>query len=102
MNAKFGHSFPQFIGIFCRAINPAIATPLGDFASLDRGRVYFSANASYYIKLSGSLSWNFSLHGSWDNRPPGNLPGGVRNVVRVKLDVWQQPAKGTHEHSIAK
>lgn len=39
------------------------------------GRVYFSTNASYYIKLTGSLSWNFSFYGSWDNRPPGNLPG---------------------------
>jgi hypothetical protein len=39
------------------------------------GRVYFSTTASYYIKLTGSLSWNFSFYGNWDNQPPGNLPG---------------------------
>jgi Protein of unknown function, DUF481 len=39
------------------------------------GRVYFSTNASYYIKIIGNLSWNFSFYGNWDNRPPGNLPG---------------------------
>ena len=41
----------------------------------DPGRVYFSTNASYYIKITGSLSWNVSFYGNWDNRPPGNLPG---------------------------
>jgi len=41
----------------------------------DPGRVYFSTNASYYIKITGSLSWNISFYGNWDNRPPGNLPG---------------------------
>jgi hypothetical protein len=41
----------------------------------DAGRVYFSTNASYYIKITGSLSWNISFYGNWDNRPPGNLPG---------------------------
>jgi Protein of unknown function, DUF481 len=39
------------------------------------GRVYFSTNASYYIKLTGSLSWNVSFYGNLDNRPPANLPG---------------------------
>lgn len=39
------------------------------------GRVYFSTNASYYIKIIGNLSWNFSFYGNWDNRPPGNLRG---------------------------
>ena len=39
------------------------------------GRVYFSTNASYYLKIIGNLSWNFSFYGNWDNRPPGNLPG---------------------------
>lgn len=39
------------------------------------GRVYFSTNASYYIKIVGGLSWNSSFYGNWDNRPPGNLPG---------------------------
>jgi len=39
------------------------------------GRVYFSTNASYYIKITGNLSWNVSFYGNWDNRPPANLPG---------------------------
>jgi putative salt-induced outer membrane protein YdiY len=39
------------------------------------GRVYFNTNATYYIKITGNLSWNVSFYGSWDNRPPGNLPG---------------------------
>jgi len=39
------------------------------------GRVYFSTNASYYIKLIGGLSWNVSFYGNWDSQPPGSLPG---------------------------
>jgi hypothetical protein len=39
------------------------------------GRVYFSTNASYYIKITGNLSWNITFYGGWDNRPPGGLPG---------------------------
>ena len=39
------------------------------------GRVYFNTNATYYIKITGNLSWNVSFYGSWDNRPPANLPG---------------------------
>jgi hypothetical protein len=39
------------------------------------GRVYFSTNASYYIKIIGDLSWNISFYGNWDTQPPGNLPG---------------------------
>jgi Protein of unknown function, DUF481 len=39
------------------------------------GRVFFTTNASYYIKITGNLSWNVSLYANWDNRPPGNLPG---------------------------
>jgi len=39
------------------------------------GQVYFSTNASYYIKITGNLSWNVSFYGNWNNRPPGNLPG---------------------------
>jgi hypothetical protein len=38
------------------------------------GRVYFTTNASYYIKITGNLSWNFSLYANYDNRPPANLP----------------------------
>lgn len=49
----------------------ALALP----ALSDPGRVYFSTNASYYIKLIGNLSWNISFYGNWDSQPPGNLPG---------------------------
>jgi len=45
---------------------PAVSEP---------GRIFFLTNASYYIKLTGNLSWNISFYGTWDNRPPGNLPG---------------------------
>lgn len=44
-------------------------------ALTDPGRVYFSTNATYYIKLPASLTWNFSFYGNWDTRPPGNLSG---------------------------
>ena len=39
------------------------------------GRVKFNLNASYYIKLTGNLSWNTSIYGNWDNRPPNGLSG---------------------------
>jgi hypothetical protein len=41
----------------------------------DLGRIYFSTNASYYVKLGGNVTWNVSFYGSWDNQPPRNLPG---------------------------
>ena len=47
-------------------VYPAISQP---------GRVYTNLNASYYIKLSGSLSWNVSFYGNWDNRPPPTFSG---------------------------
>ena len=49
----------------------ALALP----ALSDPGRVFVSTNATYYIKITGSLSWNVSFYGNWDNQPPGNLPG---------------------------
>jgi len=39
----------------------------------DLGRVHFTANASYYLKLIGNLDCNFSFYGNWDTRPPNNL-----------------------------
>jgi Protein of unknown function, DUF481 len=45
---------------------PAISQP---------GRVYSNLNVSYYIKLSGSLSWNVSFYGNWDNQPPPTFSG---------------------------
>jgi hypothetical protein len=38
-------------------------------------RIKFNLNASYYIKLTGNLSWNVSFYGNWDSQPPNNLPG---------------------------
>jgi putative salt-induced outer membrane protein YdiY len=40
----------------------------------DSGRVHFNANAVYYLKVIGDLSWNFSFYGSWDSQPPATLP----------------------------
>jgi Protein of unknown function, DUF481 len=45
---------------------PAISEP---------GRVKFNMNATYYIKLTGNLSWNVTVYGNWDNRPPDGLSG---------------------------
>ena len=39
------------------------------------GRVKFNVNATYYIKLTGDLSWNASYYGNWDSRPPEGLSG---------------------------
>jgi hypothetical protein len=39
------------------------------------GRVKFNMNATYYVKLTGNLSWNVSVYGNWDNRPPNGLSG---------------------------
>jgi hypothetical protein len=39
----------------------------------DPGRVKFNMNATYYIKLTGDLSWNLSFYGNWDSRPPNGL-----------------------------
>jgi hypothetical protein len=41
----------------------------------DPGRVKFNLNTTYYIKLSGNLSWNVSFYGNWDTQPPNGLPG---------------------------
>jgi len=30
-------------------------------------------NATYYVKLTGNLSWNVSFYGNWDSRPPDGL-----------------------------
>jgi hypothetical protein len=39
------------------------------------GRVHYSLNASYYVKLWSNLTWNFSIYGNWDNRPPPGFVG---------------------------
>jgi Protein of unknown function, DUF481 len=44
---------------------PALSNP---------GRVFFTTNATYFIKF-GNLTWNFSFYGNWDNQPPPNFSG---------------------------
>ena len=39
------------------------------------GRVQFTTNTTYYVKLVGNLSWNVSFYGNWDNRPPAGFSG---------------------------
>ena len=39
------------------------------------GRIYVNTNATYYIKITGDLSWNISFYGNWDNQPPMRLSG---------------------------
>lgn len=48
------------------ALLPALSNP---------GRIFFTTNATYYLKLFNNLSWNVSFYGSWDNRPPVGLSG---------------------------
>jgi Protein of unknown function, DUF481 len=39
------------------------------------GRVHYSLNTAYYVKLWSNLTWNVSLYGNWDNRPPPGFVG---------------------------
>ena len=39
-------------------------------AVTEPGRVHFNLNAAYYVKLFSNLTWNISVYGNWDNRPP--------------------------------
>lgn len=39
------------------------------------GRIYVNTNATYYIKITGDLSWNVSFYGNWDNQPPARFSG---------------------------
>lgn len=41
----------------------------------DPSRVKFNLNATYYIKLTGNLSWNVSVYDNWDSKPPDGLSG---------------------------
>ena len=41
----------------------------------DRGRVFYSTNASYYLKFFKDFSWDFSYYGNWDTRPPPTFKG---------------------------
>jgi hypothetical protein len=48
------------------SVFPAISRP---------GRLYSNLNVSYYIKITGNLSWNASFYGNWDNQPPPTFSG---------------------------
>jgi Protein of unknown function, DUF481 len=39
------------------------------------GRVQFSTNASYFVKVFSNLKWNVSFYGNWDNQPPAHFSG---------------------------
>jgi hypothetical protein len=39
------------------------------------GRVKFNMNGTYFIKITGNLSWNVSVYGNWDSQPPSGLSG---------------------------
>ena len=41
----------------------------------DPSRVKFNLNATYYIKITGNLSWNVSVYDNWDSKPPAGLSG---------------------------
>jgi Protein of unknown function, DUF481 len=41
----------------------------------DPGRVHFTTNATYYVKLFSNLKWNVSFYGNWDNQPPAGFSG---------------------------
>ena len=39
------------------------------------GRVKYSMNSSYNIKITSNLSWNVSFYGNWQNQPPPHFQG---------------------------
>jgi len=41
----------------------------------DPGRVQFTMNTAYYIKIYSKLKFNISFYGAWDNRPPPSFSG---------------------------
>jgi hypothetical protein len=57
------------------------------------GRVQFTLNASYYVKLWGKLNWNFNVYGNWDNRPPPGFVGsdyGASSGLSISFGNQQQ------------
>jgi Protein of unknown function, DUF481 len=44
-------------------------------ALTEPGRIFVNTNATYYIKITGDLSWNVSFYGNWDNQPPNHFSG---------------------------
>jgi hypothetical protein len=61
------------------SVFPALSEP---------GRVYTNVNAGYYIKLSGSLSWNVSFYGNWDNQPPPTFSGSDYGTTSGLSITW--------------
>jgi hypothetical protein len=51
---------------FSAAVLPSISEP---------GRYYSKLNQSLKLKLFGDFTWNISVYGNWDNRPPAGLSG---------------------------
>jgi hypothetical protein len=41
----------------------------------DGGRVHFTMNTIYALKLFSNFWWNLSFYGNWDTRPPANFSG---------------------------
>ncbi len=39
------------------------------------GRFFFNTNASYFLKLFGTINWNLSFYGNWDTQPPAGTSG---------------------------
>lgn len=39
------------------------------------GRLHFTLNSTYYVKLWGKLNWNVTFYNNWDNRPPPGFSG---------------------------
>ena len=55
------------------------------------GRLFYNANATYYLKLFGNLTWNFSAYGNWDTKPPSGFSGsdyGVTSGLGWSFGVW--------------
>jgi hypothetical protein len=44
-------------------------------AVLTERLLFINTNATYYIKITGDLSWNVSFYGNWDNQPPARYSG---------------------------
>ena len=55
------------------------------------GEAFFTANATYYLKLFGNLSWNFSFYGNWATQPPPNYSGsnyGLGSGLGLTFGNW--------------
>jgi hypothetical protein len=39
------------------------------------GRIFYTTNITYYIKLGHNITWNTSFFGNWDNQPPPHFTG---------------------------